>query len=198
MLGGENLQQGLDTEVKEEIKVSYVKVENIEKFKELTENIHSICKDKELLYLTFKIVDENVYSKSYIEKIFINLKHNNYVVELKKLYDDNKEDVVELLKNIFENEDIQKISHDVKIPHTILHKMGVDFVGVKFDTKIAAYLIDSSKGEYDLKTIIQNYLTIHVPGDGEESQVKETELLDKAFEALEIQIREGKYGRTFI
>ena len=69
--------------------------------------------------------------------------------------------------------------------------MGVDFVGVKFDTKIAAYLIDSSKGEYDLKTIIENYLTIDVPGDGEESQVRETELLDKAFEALEIQIREG-------
>ena len=108
MLGGKNLHQDLDTELKEEIKVSYVKVEHIEKFKELTENIHSICKDKELLYLTFKIVDENVYSKSYIEKIFINLKQDNYVVELKKLYDSNKEDAVELLKNIFENEDIQK------------------------------------------------------------------------------------------
>lgn len=190
MLVGENSNQDVYAD-EDEIQVSYVKVDNIEKFKELTENILLTCKDNKLLYLTFNIVDENVYSKSYIEKIFISLEHNNYVVELKKLYDENSKEVMESLKNIFEDKDIQKVSHDIKIPHTILHKMGVDFVGVKFDTKIAAYLIDSSRGEYDLKTLIQNYLKVNISDGSEEFQVKATELLDKVFEVLELQIREG-------
>lgn len=190
VLVGEDSNQNVDAD-EEEIKVSYVRVDNMEKFKELTENIVFICKDNKLLYLTFNIVDGNVYSRSYIEKIFINLENNNYIVELKKLYDEDKKEVVGLLKNIFENENIKKVSHDVKMPHTILHKMGVDFLGVKFDVKIAAYLIDSSKGEYDLKTILQNYLEVNVPGASEESYIKETDLLNKVFEVLELKVKEG-------
>ncbi|KZL93821.1 DNA polymerase I [Clostridium magnum] len=191
MLGGENLNQNLENHT-EEIEVKYLKIDDIEKFRQLTENIVLICKkDNKLLYLTFKTVEENIYSRGYIEKIFINLDLNNYVIELKQLYEENKDKVAELLKNIFEDEGIKKVSHDVKIPHTILHKMGVDFLGVKFDTKIAAYLIDSSKGEYDLKTILQDYLQVNVPGDSEECQVKKTDLLNKVFEVLELKIKEG-------
>jgi DNA polymerase I len=190
VLVGEDSNQDVDAD-EEEIKVSYVRVDNVEKFKELTENIVFICKGNKLLYLTFNIVDGNVYSRSYIEKIFINFENSNYVVELKKLYDENKKEIVGLLKNIFENENIKKVSHDVKIPHTILHKMGVDFLGVKFDVKIAAYLIDSSKGEYNLKTILQNYLEVNVPGTSEESHIRETDFLSKVFEVLELKVKEG-------
>lgn len=193
MLGEEISNEKLENGT-EKIEVNYVKIADIEKFRELAKDIVSRSSKDKLLYLTFKTIEENIYSKSYIEKIFINLDGNNYVIELKKLYDENKKEVVELLKSIFENKGIEKVSYDVKIPHTILHKMGVDFLGVKFDIKIAAYLIDSSKGEYELKTILQNYLQINVPGDSEECQVKETELLSKAFEALELKIKEGNMG----
>ncbi len=99
-------------------------------------------------------------------------------------------DALNVIKNIFENKEIEKVSHDVKIPHTILHKMGVDFVGVKFDTKIAAYLIDSSRGEYELKSIVQDYLKIILTGKTEDFAVKEVSLLKEVFENLQHQIKD--------
>lgn len=176
----------------EEQEVIFESIDKIDRFKDVAEQILTVCKNKnELLYMTFKIIDASVYSKSYIEKIFVNLKENNYVIEIKQLMDVNEEQGINLLKSILEDKNIQKVSHDVKIPHTILRKMGISFEGIKLDTKIAAYLIDSSKGEYELEDIIGNYLLIRPTGDELTKQVKHTTLLSKIFESLEASIKEA-------
>ncbi len=176
----------------EEQEVIFESIDKIDRLKDVAEQILTVCKNKnELLYMTFKIADASVYSKSYIEKIFINLKENNYVIEIKQLMEVNEGQAINLLKSILEDKNIQKVSHDVKIPHTILRKMGISFEGIKFDTKIAAYLIDSSKGEYELEDIIGNYLLIRPTGDDLTKQVKHTALLSKIFEYLEASIKEA-------
>ncbi|MCT8978218.1 DNA polymerase I [Clostridium sp. CX1] len=187
--GAEGTDEGEAEDNTEDIKISYDIIESIEKFRELTDHL---CESKELLYLTFKIAEANVYSKSYIEQIFINIKEKNYVVELKTLYDENRDEVIALLKRIFENHSVEKVSHDVKVPHTILHKMGVDFVGMKFDTKIAAYLIDSSRGKYELSDIIEHYLKVNIQEDDKDSQARATSLLYKLYTTLESHIREAE------
>lgn len=187
--GAEGTDEGEAEDNTEDIKISYDIIESIEKFRELTDHL---CESKELLYLTFKIAEANVYSKSYIEQIFINIKEKNYVVELKTLYDENRDEVIALLKRIFENHSVEKVSHDVKVPHTILHKMGVDFVGMKFDTKIAAYLIDSSRGKYELGDIIEHYLKVNIQEDDKDSQARATSLLYKLYTTLESHIREAE------
>ncbi|MBI6871644.1 DNA polymerase I [Clostridium aciditolerans] len=189
--GSENIDIESE-ESDEEQEVIFESIDKIDRFKDVSEQILAVCKNKnELLYMTFKIADASVYSKNYIEKIFVNLKENNYVVEIKQLMDVNEEQVINLLKSILEDKNIQKVSHDVKMPHTILRKMGISFEGIKFDTKIAAYLIDSSKGEYELEDIIGNYLLIRPTGDDLTKQVKHTALLSKIFESLEASIKEA-------
>ncbi|MBC2580606.1 DNA polymerase I [Clostridium sp. DJ247] len=183
-----------ETEKTEEIKVSFEKVESLEALKELIHKIKSACNHHEFLYITFKVEEANIYSKSRIEKIFVNLKENNYIIYLQSLYSYNEQETKELLKAIFESKDIKKVSHDVKIPHTILHKMGIDFIEVEFDSKIAAYLINSSKGEYELVDIIQEYFNSDLSGEEEELQVKETSMLPKIYETLKSCIVENNMG----
>jgi DNA polymerase-1 len=182
--------ESYDKEEEEKVEVQYNKIQDIINLEELVQNIISLS-NNEVIYVTFKVNEASIYSKSYIERIFINFKENNYVIYLQKLYNESKEETVVLLKDIFERDNIQKVSHDVKIPHTIFHKMGINFIGVKFDTQLAAYLIDSSKGEYELKEIISQYLKITLTGEEEELQVKETYLLHKVFKILELQIKEA-------
>lgn len=190
--GGESAEEREDEKAEEEVNISYHKVESVEYLKKVVEVIENEYIGENYLYLTFKVVEANIYSKSFIEKIFISLKDDNYIVELKTIYNENKDEIVRLLKVIFENHNVKKISHDVKVPHTILHKMGVDFVGVKFDTSIAAYLVDSSRGKYELKDIIEYYLKINIQGYDDSSKVRETSLLKKVYEVLETYIKEAE------
>ncbi len=187
VIGEKDLQE---ENKREDIKVPFENINNINDLEKLKENIVLVSKKNSLLYLTFKIVDGNVYSKSYIEKIFLSLEDKNYVIELQKIYLESSKETLNILKYIFEGEGIEKVSHDVKIPYTILHKMGINFENVKFDTKIAAYLIDSSRGEYELSSIIQDYLKTILQGDGDELGVKENYLLKEIFENLKSKIKE--------
>ncbi|WPC42862.1 DNA polymerase I [Clostridium sp. JS66] len=186
VIGEKELKKEIE---KEDIKVDFKNISNIKDLKKLGEDISSIAKD-EILYLTFKIVDGNIYSESYIEKMFLNIDNENYVVEINKIYEENNEDTLKCLKNIFENNKIEKVSHNVKVPYTVFKKMGINFTSVKFDTEIAAYLIDSSRGEYELNSIIQDYLKIMLQGEEDEIRVKETSLLKDVFETLNKQIKE--------
>ncbi|WP_411683087.1 DNA polymerase I [Clostridium thailandense] len=183
-IGSENSKMGKDANFKD--------INDLSDLKVLTEEILSQCKNKdEILYVNFKIMNANIYSKNCIEKIFISIRENNYVVELKLLMDGDESETLRLLKEIFEDQDIQKISHDIKIPYTIFCKMGIDFRGIKFDTKIAAYLIDSSRGKYELEDIIESYLQILINGDELQKQIKETAILNKVYECLDPSIREA-------
>lgn len=163
---------------------------DLEKLKKVVHNIVDTCKKKESLYLTFKIEDKNSYSKSYIDKIFISIDGLNYIINIKKIYDADSEAAVDLLKLIFEDDGIEKVSYDVKLPLTVLKKAGINFRGMKFDVKIAAYLIDSSRGKYDLETIIEDYLTIDTAGEGDEFQVRKTALLIKLYKVLKDTIED--------
>lgn len=52
--------------------------------------------------------------------------------------------VTEKLKNIFENEKIKKITHDLKNNLNILQGYGINLNGVIFDTMLASYIKDSN------------------------------------------------------
>ncbi len=51
--------------------------------------------------------------------------------------------VMNKLKDVFENENIEKIAFDAKLLKHILHRYGVEIKGIKFDCLIARYLINS-------------------------------------------------------
>ncbi|WP_315117663.1 DNA polymerase I [uncultured Clostridium sp.] len=167
----------------EELKVDYIVVDDVDKLKDLCQSIG------EEIFVTFKNANENVFSKSLIENIYLNNEDNNYLINLKNILEENHEASIECLKRIFENEDIKKICHDVKIPYAILYKMGIDLRAVVFDTKVAAYLINSSRGDYELNTLIREYLKIVINND-EEERIIQTSLLKSLYNELNLQIKD--------
>ncbi len=65
---------------------------------------------------------------------------------------------IKLIKEIMEDPDVLKASHDIKQDILILKKFGIDVATIGFDTMIAAYLLDPSKGSYRIRDLDQEYL----------------------------------------
>ncbi|MFL0247474.1 DNA polymerase I [Candidatus Clostridium stratigraminis] len=168
--------------IKREIK--YEVIDSVNDLESLVKNA------QDNLYMNFEAENLNIYSKSNINRIFLNLNHRNYVLDINSLFSKDKTLTVKLLKKIFENENIFKFGHDNKIAFMLLSKLGIKIKGVEFDTKIAAYLIDSSRGDYELKTLLQEYLQRDIQGDEFESLVEETECLEELVILLKEKIKE--------
>lgn len=60
------------------------------------------------------------------------------------------------LKPILENNDIKKLTHDVKIEECMLNFFDIDFSGVVFDTMLASYIKDSNaNSDFDIQCMEQ-------------------------------------------
>ena len=66
-----------------------------------------------------------------------------------------------LLKKIFENENISKISNDLKLDIKVLSKKNIKILGDIFDIKLAHYLINPDIS-HDLISISKNYLNLSI------------------------------------
>lgn len=170
----------------EALEVSCSTIEDIGSFKELFSNI------KDRIFINFSIINASVFSKSEIDIIYINANEENYIVKLGELLEAHRDETIELLKKVMEDENIIKIGHDFKLAYLVFNKLGIKFKGVGFDTRVAAYLIDSSKGEYDLDMLIGEYLQVDIHGDGNE--VKELAHLKPLYEVLSKKIDD--FGMT--
>lgn len=131
-----------------------VKITNIENNKELEDLFKNI---NEEVYINFTYLNKEKYSTIEIDKIFINYDEKNYLINFKELA--QEEENIKAFKEFFENEDILKNGYSIKNALTALKKLGIEFKGLAFDCELAAYLIDSSKGEYTLLSLINNYLS---------------------------------------
>ena len=60
------------------------------------------------------------------------------------------------LKSIFSNKNAKKISYGFK--NATIENPNCEFVGLSFDIKIAAYLLDSSLADYEFTTLVTHYL----------------------------------------
>lgn len=165
-----------------EVKVEFEKLESIVDFKRLVHNI-----DKKI-YCTFEISNESVYSESYINTIYINSNDKNYIIALKKISEENREETLEELKKLFEAEEIEKVIHNSKSVYTALNKLEIQLKGLVFDTEIAAYLINPAKSEYSLKGIIYELLAIDISSEEELISIKAVNFLKEVYENLKEKI----------
>lgn len=75
------------------------------------------------------------------------------------IYDYSKENL-SALKNLFEDADIEKLSHDLKEDIIILQFNNIDIKNFTSDTKIGEYLLNSTKSNYDLNEIYKGYFNM--------------------------------------
>ncbi|GLC32174.1 DNA polymerase I [Clostridium omnivorum] len=168
----------------EKEKAKYIEIRSLDGLKTFCEDI------KTEIYLIYNVINANVFSKCEFEKLYINSNGKNYSLNMQDIFIENKDKAVEIIKGIFENENILKIGHDFKLAYLILAKYGINIKGVKFDTKIAAYLIDSSKSDYDLVDLIVKYLHFEVSGEEEQIEIEKIDCMPNLYKALKEKIEE--------
>lgn len=171
-------------------KAEYTMIDNIEKLKSFTVN-------SEKIYLLYSVENENTYSKLKINKLYINSDNKNYIILLDKILEENTEAAVKKLKSIFEDESLKKSGYDLKNLYKALHKLSVNLKGVSFDIRIAAYLLNPSRGEYSIRTIYQDFLRIDIPYDNDENIVRNLSHLPEIHELLKKNLNDNDMKDLF-
>ncbi|MFA9398736.1 MAG: DNA polymerase I, partial [Clostridiaceae bacterium] len=128
--------------------VEFKKVESLEDLENINKDIEDI--------LYFNYDEENLY---------LNIKDNVYLINVNEMIQENQERFINILKNIFENKDINIVVHDLKKFISIMKKIEINIKNQTFDTMIAAYLIDPSRTNYNLKDLIEQNLFIDLEGN---------------------------------
>lgn len=101
---------------------------------------------------------ENLVIKKQIKSMYIYIE--NIVYEIKF---NTNEEFISYFKTVFENENIQKYSYRLNETYVLLMQNGIYLKGIKFDTEIAAYLLNPSNGKYKLDELANQYLSIDIP-----------------------------------
>lgn len=145
---------------------------------------------KDTVYIIFDIANANVFSKIALSNIYLNYEGKNYLIKVVDLFNEDREKAINYLKTLLESDDIKKVSHSIKNAFTALNKYGIKLQGVKFDTELAAYLLDSAKSEYSVETLMETNLRISIAGEGHEKEINKVALLKRLYEILEKKIEE--------
>lgn len=145
---------------RENTKVKYNLIDTKERLDEL---INIIKRNK---YFSFNLItSSNNAISSVILGIALSFKDNrNFYIPLSPLNLMERpkclsvDVVLSRLRPFYENEKIIKIGYNLKYNFIVLNRYQIEIKGDNFDTMIAAYLLNPSKEEYNLKNLFWEYL----------------------------------------
>ncbi len=137
--------------IKKEEKESYKKVNKSEK-----EIIELIKRHKEMCFYVTTKKDENVEKiiKEKITGISVFDEQSNEVS-----YIDINENI-QNFKEIFEDEEIKKISIDLSKLYILLNQEGIALKGIDYDVGIASYILNPTDNKLGIDNLIQRFLEI--------------------------------------
>ena len=123
-----------------------------------TDDDFSIIEDieKEKIFYFKTIFENDNYIHSNAFKIAIKLPSSKTFI-----YNPDQK-FVENFKKYFEDENISKVSFDIKEDIVLFNKLGIEINFPYDDTMLMHYLIDPSRSSYDLKTFSQAFLKYEV------------------------------------
>ncbi len=178
---------GIERESAEDLPIEYAVISELESLKALTEKLKN---NDSIIYMNFKIIEPEFYSNMKLDKIIMNFKDENYIIDFNELLQKDKKNTIDLIRCFIEDSALQKVCYDVKNAYTAFDKLGINLKGVIFDIKIAAYLLDSSKGKYELISLINEYLNEDPKGEEIELFMKENNYMPSLYKILSEKIKE--------
>ncbi|EKQ50233.1 MULTISPECIES: DNA polymerase I [unclassified Clostridium] len=143
----------------EESKVDVKIINTIEEMKAL------FSEKKNRIYIDYTLTDASVYSKLELENLYLGLEGIGIIINFKDIYSENNKEALKILRDLMEDETINKVIHDGKNFVTFLNKNEIQIKGFDFDTAIAAYLIDSSKSKYEILELVNHYVGENPSGE---------------------------------
>jgi DNA polymerase-1 len=81
------------------------------------------------------------------------------------------------LAGLLGSERVAKFCHDTKLNHAALCLRGVELRGVAFDTMLAAYLLDSTRGSYGIGDVAFEQLSLELPGITRKKEEAEVDIV---------------------
>ena len=177
---------GEDLEEDDIVKLEINEVNTIEVFKEV------LSKKEDIAFISYSTSNSNLYSKIELDKLYITYGEKVNLVDFKLISMENTNEAINTLKEFMENDKIAKVIQDGKNLITILTKYNIEISGFIFDTVVAAYLIDSSKSNYPLESLINEYLMKEVKGEGDELICNAVSSMKELYKYLKARIdKEG-------
>ena len=174
--------------------IEVLKVNSLKDIKEMFESFNK-NNGTSNYYINYSTLNSNFYTKISIEKLYIcNGSNKVYNIDFEKIYTENPEESINSLKEFFEDENKIKIIHDGKALLNILYKNNILVKSFNFDTAIAAYILDSSRNEYNLSDIIEQYLNIKAT---DSLQDKNVYFIKEVYEKTKSKIKEEKMEKLF-
>lgn len=111
---------------------------------------------------SLNIIDAEIVGLSFATKkgeaVYIPVAHD-YADAPQQL---SREHVLRQLKPLLEDPDYAKLGQNLKYDKNVLANYGINLSGIKFDTMLEAYLLDSSTNRYDKETLALKYLAKQV------------------------------------
>ena len=112
-----------------------------------------------IFYLELKKAENSEYIiKEELAGISIYNEEQNEVYYLQN----KDESFIIFIKNIFENEKIEKIGYELSNVYILLKQIGITTQNLKYDVTVASYIIDPSVGKYLIEDLTNQYLNIDV------------------------------------
>ena len=140
-----------------------------------TKEIPEIKDGKLFYYLELK---ENQDEEKIIKKDIVGIS----IYSENKIYYITKYDgFEEKLKNIFEDESIEKYGYDLAQDYILLKQAGITMKNIAYDAKVAAYILNPTS-KYTMDVIARDYLEIdnaeYLQAQGVKEEVQQTSLFD--------------------
>lgn len=163
---------------KEKFKVEEVLVEEIKK---------KALQDKKLIYQlgTIEVEDNSNIIKKQIVSISVLQEESNQVNYVKL-----GESELQELKEVFEEKEIELYGFELARDYILLKQNGITMNNLKFDAKIAAYLLNPTNSQYQVAELASQYLGIEVNSyleEGVEEEKAQLTLFDTKPEHKEEQ-----------
>ena len=152
---------------------------------EISEIIEKIKKEKKITYYFELEEDRNEEKiiKKRIEKIAISTEKEVYYLTPS----------TEFLKEIFENKEIEKSGHNITQDYILLKQNGITMENIKFDTMVAAYILNPTNNKYEMPILVNEYLEIDINKYLEKDNVaKDRQEQINLFEQIEATQEENK------
>ena len=178
-----------DAQVEDSIEIEVV--DSIEKMQSV------FNETSDTTFITYTTINPSLYSTVEIDKLIIGNKEKSVEIQLEKILKEDKDKCIKVLKKFMEDSTKKKVIHDAKALITVLGKLNIEVSSLIFDTAIAGYIIDSSKGKYELELLVNDYLGEEATGKDEEKLVKLASFMEPLYLKLKELIEENGMEELF-
>ncbi len=128
-------------------------------FEAINEIKNEIAKNKKLALKILLDADRALHSNAVAIAISAGNKKIHYI----DINENNEKKILEALKDVFEDENIKKMGHDIKSDIIYLLRKDISLKGINFDSEIAKYILNPSDSSYSIDRLSYEFLNIDIP-----------------------------------